>query len=399
MTFPKDFIGKKILIYGFGKTGKSVHYFLNRNKINHFIWDDDLISKKKNFDKNYFKKKFDFIILSPGVDIYHHKRKNFFLSHKNKIITDLDIFFNLGKNFKYVIGVTGTNGKSSFCNLLHQILKKNKIKSQILGNFGLPVLNSKVMKNKYYIVELSSYQIDYSKSLKLDSACILNISPDHLERHSTFSDYKRIKFKIFNFLKEKKVGFYSKKISNKYSIKNCKSFKKIDNNFINKLLNLKLKINLNNFKIKNLEHRNELFLKKYNFNFINDSKSTNFDASLYAIQKFNNIFLVLGGFLKSGDRYKINKILQRKIIKIFIIGQKIKKLTVELKKQKIKFIYLENITKVINYFLLNDFKIYKKKKQDYNFLFSPGAASFDQFSNFEDRGKKFKNIVLNAFKR
>jgi len=53
MTFPKDFIGKKILIYGFGKTGKSVHYFLNRNKINHFIWDDDLISKKKNFDKDF----------------------------------------------------------------------------------------------------------------------------------------------------------------------------------------------------------------------------------------------------------------------------------------------------------------------------------------------------------
>ena len=56
MTFPKDFIGKKILIYGFGKTGKSVHYFLNRNKINHFIWDNDLISKKKILIKIILKK-------------------------------------------------------------------------------------------------------------------------------------------------------------------------------------------------------------------------------------------------------------------------------------------------------------------------------------------------------
>ena len=87
--------------------------------------------------------------------------------------------------------------------------------------------------NKYYIIELSSYQIDYSKSLKLDSACILNISPDHLERHGTFSDYKRIKFKIFNFLKEKKVGFYSKKISNKLIGLECDDQNNIENGYYN----------------------------------------------------------------------------------------------------------------------------------------------------------------------
>ena len=107
--------------------------------------------------------------------------------------------------------MTGTNGKSSFCNLLNSLIKKNKIKSRVLGNFGNPVLNENISSNEYCILELSSYQLDYSKYIKLDTACILNISTDHLDRHETMAKYKKTKLKIFNFLKSTGVGFYQKK--------------------------------------------------------------------------------------------------------------------------------------------------------------------------------------------
>ncbi len=124
MHFLKEFKNKKILIFGYGKTGKSVRSYFIKNRINHTIWDDNRKLNIKNVDKKYFLKKYDYIILSPGVDVYHHQKKDFFKKHKKNIITDLDIFFLCEKKFKYIVGVTGTNGKSSFCNLLYNLTKK-----------------------------------------------------------------------------------------------------------------------------------------------------------------------------------------------------------------------------------------------------------------------------------
>ena len=236
MHFPKDFLNKKILIFGYGKTGKSAGKLLDKFKITYSIYDDNISKKNKLFDKEFYKNNYDFIILSPGINIYNHKKKNFFSKYKKKIITDLDIFFSFQKKYKYTIGITGTNGKSSFCNLLKDILDRNNIKSKILGNFGIPVLDKRISSDEICIIELSSYQIDYSKNLKLDKACILNISPDHLERHKTLSNYKKIKLKIFKFLKENGRGYYHQK-----------SFPKLKN------------IN----KIKSFSNLNKVFFKKY----------------------------------------------------------------------------------------------------------------------------------------
>ena len=93
MLFLKEFNNKKILIFGYGKTGKSVQKYFIKNKVNYTIWDDNRKLNIKKIDKKYFLKKYDFIVLSPGVDIYHHRNKDFFKKHKNNIITDLDIFF------------------------------------------------------------------------------------------------------------------------------------------------------------------------------------------------------------------------------------------------------------------------------------------------------------------
>ena len=128
MLFPRDLKNKKILIFGYGKTGKSVEKYFIKNKINYAIWDDNAKLVIKKIDKKYSLKKYDYIIISPGIDIYNHENKVFFKRHRNNIITDLDIFFLTSKKFKYVIGITGTNGKSSFCNLLNNLIKKKKIK-------------------------------------------------------------------------------------------------------------------------------------------------------------------------------------------------------------------------------------------------------------------------------
>ena len=399
MFFPKEFNKKKILIYGYGKTGKSVQKYFIKNKINYTIWDDNRKLDIKKIDKKYYLKKYDYIVLSPGIDIYHHQNKNFFKKHKKNIITDLDIFFLSKKKFKYIIGVTGTNGKSSFCNTLNNLTKKNNIKSRILGNFGNPILSENISKNEYCILELSSYQLDYSKYIKLDSACILNISPDHLDRHETMTNYKKIKLKIFNFLKSTGTGFYQKKsFPNLKKKKNIKYFNNINKRLFQNILNRKILVSDIDIKRNKLPHRYEKFYEINNFKFIDDSKSTNFDSTRYALKMTSNSILILGGLLKKGDNFLL-KDLKRKIIQIYLFGSSISLLKKSLKKQNIKFKYFKKLKNLLEFIMMNDFKKLVNKNRVFNVLFSPGAASFDQFENFEHRGKEFKKYVNKFFKR
>ena len=400
MFFPDKFKNKKILIFGYGKTGKSVQKYFIKNKINYTIWDDNRKLNIKKVDKKYYLKKYDYIILSPGVDIYHHQKKDFFKKHKKNIITDLDIFFLSEKKIRYIIGVTGTNGKSSFCNLLNNLIKKNNIKSRVIGNFGNPVLNENISNDEYCILELSSYQLDYSKYIKLDSACILNISTDHLDRHETMTKYKKIKLKIFDFLKSTGNGFYHKgSFSNLKKGKNVQCFENINKTLIQKILNNKnIFIPNINFKRNMLPHRYEMFYKINNFKFIDDSKSTNFDSTRYALKMTPNSILILGGLLKKGDNFFL-KDLQNNIIKVYLFGNNIDILKKSLKKQNINFSYFLNLEHLLKSIFMLDFKKLLNKKKNYNILFSPGAASFDQYLNFEQRGKIFKKYVYKFFKR
>ena len=400
MHFPKDFLNKKILIFGYGKTGKSAGKLLDKFKINYSIYDDNISKKKKLFDKEFYKNNYDFIILSPGINIYNHKKKNFFQKNKKKIITDLDIFFSFQKKYKYTIGITGTNGKSSFCNLLKDILDRNNIKSKILGNFGIPVLDKRISSDEICIIELSSYQIDYSKNLKLDKACILNISPDHLERHKTLSNYKKIKLKIFKFLKENGRGYYHQKSFPKLkNINKIKSFSNLNKVFLRNILGKNIKIHKNyHNQIKNkLPHRVEFFYKKNNFKFINDSKSTNFESTKFAIQQYTNIILIIGGLLKKGDSYNF-KNSSNNLVDIYIFGKKNNIIQKSLTKQKIRFICFDNLRAVLKNIYKKHYLENKNSNKNFTVLFSPAAASFDQFKNFEDRGNKFKKYTYEFFK-
>ena len=141
------------LVYGLGLSGQSVVNFFKKNEIkNYEVWDDKekkLLKNKRTKNLKESLKKVDYIVLSPGISLID--KKNIF-KFKKKIITDIDFLYLTKKNFKSIV-VTGTNGKSTTCKLLCHLLKKNKRKVLLGGNIGTPVLNLKLKKNAYVVIE------------------------------------------------------------------------------------------------------------------------------------------------------------------------------------------------------------------------------------------------------
>ena len=131
------------------------------------------------------------------------KKKNL-NKFNSKIITDIDLFFLTNKNFKSVV-VTGTNGKSTTCKLISHLLKKNNYKVALGGNIGTPILELKVKKNSYVIIEASSFQLARSKFINPDFAFLLNITNDHLDWHGNLLNYTNSKLKIFRLQKKKTI--------------------------------------------------------------------------------------------------------------------------------------------------------------------------------------------------
>ena len=289
------FYNKKILIYGLGKSGLSVLKFFKKNK-QVIVYDD----KKKIEIKKITNDRFDYIIISPGIDINKCILSKFLKKNSKNIYTDLDIFFTYYKKNK-MITITGTNGKSTTAKILYEVLKDQKIDARLVGNIGNPVLSEKKVTNKtVFVIEASSYQLEYSKLFKSNISLILNISPDHLERHGTISKYVGAKFKLLknqskkdlailntkNFYIDREVKskvFLPKLIKVKDKINNI-LLKKIDNQYFNthgnmenlsfilevaKVLKLKKNILIKTLKkFKGLKYRQEIiFRSKKNNNY------------------------------------------------------------------------------------------------------------------------------------
>ncbi len=411
-----NFRKKSFAVYGLGLTGKSVVNFLKENKAYQIYTWDDYLTKSNQKLKNKFKinlNSVDYIIVSPGINIQKSKFKTLLFRNKKKIITDLDLFF-LRNNVKKSIMITGTNGKSTTCSLIHHILKKNKIKNKLLGNIGKPILSDKFIKKEIYIIEASSFQLEYSKFIKPHCAAILNISQDHLDWHGSKKKYVKSKFKIFanqtrsdtaflnnqNLKKIYKINNFSGKL--KFIKKNSINLKNIQNNYlqleanreniefayiITKLFGIDKKKFFKSIKSFNgLAHRHEIFLKLYNYTFINDSKATSFESTRFALKSNNNIIWIAGGQPKKNDKIDINKF-KKKIIKAYIIGNHANFFVKQIRK-KVKFEIAKNLKIVVN----KIFETFDKKK-NITILFSPASASYDQYKNFVERGQEFKNLV------
>ena len=420
-TFSK----KKILIYGLGKSGMSAYEFLKKdNKV--FLYDD-FKTKSKNLKlkknlisyKKILKSNFDYVIISPGIDLNKCKLSNFLKKNLNKIFSDLDIFYTFYKNS--CITITGTNGKSTTCKLLYEIFKDQKFHVKLVGNIGNPILSTKNIKKKtIFIIEASSYQLEYSKLFKSSYAAILNLAIDHIERHKSLNNYTKAKFKLlknqnrkdYAFLKKSdplikkhlKLNKYKSKII-KVDTKNVdKTLHNIKNDYflsdtnkenlsfvleISKRFNLKKKIlikTLQNFK--GLKYRQEIILKRKNLLIINDSKSTSLSSSESLLKKEMKIHWLIGGIFKKKDKLNLPR-KYFKNIKAYIFGKN-KNIFKKILNKKIENENFSNLEVALKKILTS---VKKNRNKNQMILFSPSAASFDQFKNFEERGLYFNNLI------
>ena len=404
------------LIYGLGISGISVVKFFKKNRFKDFkVWDDNQKHLLKKYRAQNLKKtlrQVDYIILTPGISLINNKILSKF---KKKIITDIDLLYLSNKNFKSIV-VTGTNGKSTTCKLLAHLLKKNKVNYSLGGNIGTPILDLKTSKNKFFIIEASSFQLSHSQFIHPDFAFLLNISNDHLDWHGNKSNYLNSKLKIFKLQNNHNYAFSNKKIRpifkkknflSKFIIPKIKQYKKIKlkikNDYLFSSINDEnmsyvysfarlLRIEDTSFvkamnTFQGLPHRFEIFLKKKNITFINDSKATSFDATKSALFSLKNIYWILGGLPKKGDKINLSGY-RKNITKGYIIGENINFFRKQIK-GKIIFEVTKNLkNSVIK--ILKDINL--KKKSNTSILLSTAAASFDQFRDFEKRGEEFKRL-------
>ena len=386
----------KKLIFGYGATGKSVEAYFQKNNIKYFIYDDDkekIISKKQKF-KDTKIEEIDEIIISPGIKPTH-ELLNKVNSLGKAVKTDIDLF---NENYKgKLIGVTGTNGKTTLVNLLSNFLNSQGIKAVAVGNVGRSPLEVIDKEFEYVIIELSSYQLYYLNNLDLNIGIILNIYQDHLDWHKNFSEYLDSKKRIKDFIKNGDdsiknnnfIGTLKPGEINSNLYKEIKDKSIFFDNTIDIFMQVIEKLDLNYESAKeylinsqNTEHRFELVEVHKGITYINDSKSTNFNSVSMATTKVSNAILIMHGLTKNINSKDLNI---SKDIKTIILPKDMK---VNLSDIQAEVIELDSI------FDLEE-KLQKIIHSGDTVLFSCGGASFNDFKNYEERGNFFKSVVSN----
>jgi len=348
----------KSLIFGYGITGQSFERYLIKKGKTFDIYDENL--KGPNISNQLPDQaalsSYETIYLSPGINVKKLYTKGEF--KKIPYLTDLDIFFQEDGSFK--IGVTGTNGKSTCCYQLHQLLKD----SQLIGNFGTPVLDS-INSCSYSIIELSSFQLEKVQHNKLDFGVLLNIAPDHIDYHGTFANYTNAK----NRIKESKISTEESNPKKLWSMITGGELKEVQD-----------------VVLKELPHRLQHVVAQDHLVFINDSKATNLTALKFALSKMSRPYVLILCGDPGKEQYDSYEISGPK--KVYIFGKHAEEISKKVfHPEKILF-YNQGLSSVMNYIFKDEYNCKT------NVLFSPGHPSGLDYTNFEERGDHFVKLAL-----
>lgn len=447
-----NFKGKKALVIGLGKSGKAAMQALS--KLGAEVWvqdskpEDDIDPQLLSFMesrgiKGFFGKnpenpeKYDLLVLSPGVSPALDFIKEAEAAGA-EIIGELEIAYRVGRG--NYIAITGTNGKTTTTALVGKIFENAKKKTYVVGNIGVAVISKSLEaeENAWLVTETSSFQLETVKYFKPDISAILNLTPDHLNRHKTMENYGKAKANIFRNQTEGDylVINYDDKVC--YSLaKTCRA--KIVPFSRKELLDFGAYVSYGNIVIKNekgeiinickadelniigdhnlenalaaaaisyfagiesevisktlrefggVEHRIEYCGEVDGIKFYNDSKGTNTDASITALKALKkNIILLAGGDAKQQDFAPLAAELAGRVKHMMLYGRDAE--DIKNAADKVGFdayTMVKNLEEAVN-------SAFETAQPGDCVLLSPACASWDMYSSFEQRGEHFKILV------
>jgi len=415
------FKNKTITVFGLARSGLDVALLLSQTKevskikVTDINDNPSIRENAKKLDSSIdveigrhsenFIKDSDIIVMSPGIradlPILEWARKKGI-----KIIGEIELGFLLCP--APIVAVTGTNGKTTVTTLSSQVLKLTGKNVHLCGNIGNPFSReiTRIKKDDLVCLEVSSFQLETIEKFKPKIAVFLNLSPNHLDRYNNIQDYLSAKKRIFMNQDDKDwavlnyedelVRNISKEVKSQVSFFNSTEDRKenLNSNFlaalaVARIFGAKKEKCLEIFRnFKGIEHRLEWVRNIDGVDFINDSKSTTIEATIWALSNISRpIIMIAGGREKGSDFATVKQLIAKKVKELILIGEA---------KPKIKKA-LEGATKIIEAGTLKDSINLARNsaKSGDSILFSPMCKSFDMFVDFEDRGRKFKEIVKN----
>lgn len=456
MMASPSFKDQTIFVLGLGKSGRSVAQNLLKVGAHVLAWDDQENARKLAHDEgiplanlaNLNWQDVDHFILSPGIP-HHYPTPHPLVLEAQKVglqpISDLEIFYQT-QPYAHYMGITGTNGKSTTTSLIGHILKNNGIPVAIGGNLGIPVMDlNPLTKDGIYVLEVSSYQLETSPSLHFNVSVLLNITPDHLDRHGGMEGYIRAKeliyknatpqdiliigiddpycLKIYEKLKTagkvrllpisiSKVlsdGIYVKEgilYENARPIVNLTQYERLkgQHNWQNiaaaygALRSIDVepdKIVAGIASFPGLAHRQQVVAHHKNVLFVNDSKATNAEAveKVLACYQGSPIYWLLGGRPKEGGIESLTSYFST-IKHAFLFGEASPVFACTLE-GKVPFTLCETLEEAVK---KASQLAFKNHLEEPIVLLSPACASFDQFKDFEERGNVFCDAVAKVIK-
>ncbi|HEU5365196.1 MAG TPA: UDP-N-acetylmuramoyl-L-alanine--D-glutamate ligase [Hanamia sp.] len=443
---------KRIVILGAGESGVGAALLAKQNDFDVFVSDsgiikpsfkDELVLNKIDFEEGANSKEkilnAELIIKSPGIP-----EKNEMVKEIRKkgieIISEIEFGFWYKADSK-IIGITGSNGKTTTTALSGHICKTAGLDCAIVGNIGFSFARQvAVDPKKLYVIEISSFQLDDIKNFRPDIAVLTNITEDHLDRYEyKFENYIKSKFRIIKNQTEEDVFIYNDddEITKKYLKKFLKKSNPLPMSMnkelpegayiVNEKMHLKwqneeMQMNVEDFAIKgkhnqyntmaagisaavmgirkekirdaiqtfkSLEHRMSTVATVRGVEFINDSKATNVNSTWYALESMSKpVILILGGVDKGNDYSLLKDLVKEKVKAIVCMG---------INNDKIHKAFGKDVSLMVNTQSAKDAvesAFHFADKGDV-VLLSPACASFDLFKNYEDRGIQFIEAVKN----
>ena len=450
----KNLLNKKITIIGLKKSGYAATILGHELGANIFVSEIDndleIITNKNNLIKkgidvetgNHSKLVYDadFWVISPGVpnDIEIIKQAK---ALNIPIIGEIEFASRFTST--PIIAVTGSNGKSTTVNILYSMLKTDKLQPILAGNIGIP-FSEKVfeeLKNpdlgNIYILEISSFQLEFIEQFRAMICVYLNISPDHLDRHENMDKYLKMKLKMIKNHKKDDTVVYNNddpildvafndyllekipfSISNQtpfFGVNETKIYNENNEPYVfiddiilkgkhnlsnllasatvAKLMNVDDKIIINTMKnFSGIDHRLQIIKEINEVTYVNDSKATNIHSVIVAINSFETpIILLLGGKNKNSDFRLLLPHTKRHVKHIVSYGEAGGEIAAAIG-DAVRLNCVSSLSEAVA-------SAHNLASPGDIVLMSPGCASFDQFNNFEERGEKFISLVNNLIEK